>query len=116
MNGLIDQAMNYLADAIRGTDGDIANSITVTNDTVFTANHTGWLVCTLTTNSGQTVAPYAALESYKANGTTQTGLVSSIWGITSNGATLSVQGPVKKGCKYRVHAVRCSIASTRIYT
>ena len=105
---------NILADKITAA-GDNASTISITNDTVFTASKTGWLVCTLTTNSGQSVAPYAALEAYKANGTTQIGIVSSSWGITTNGANLTAQGPVKSGNKYRVHGVRCSIASTRIF-
>lgn len=89
-------------------------TISVTNDTVFTCSSTGWLVCTLTTNSGQTVAPYVAIELYNSSGT-QIGVIASSWGITTNGATLSVQAPVQNGQKYRVHAVRCSIGAARIY-
>lgn len=86
----------------------------ITNDTAFTASSTGWAVCTLTTNSGQTTAPYASFDIY--NGNTYIGLIDSNWGLVTSGATLSVSGPVQKGQNYRVHAVRCSIASFRIFT
>lgn len=110
---ITDSDGNILADKITAA-GDNASSISISNDVIFTASKTGWLVCTLTTNSGQTIAPYAALEAYKANGS-PIGIISSGWGITTNGANLTVQGPVKSGGKYRVHGVRCSIASTRIF-
>lgn len=89
-------------------------TISVTNDTVFTCSATGWLVCALTTNSGQTIAPYVGFELYDSNNT-NIGLLASAWGITTNGATITVQAPVQSGQKYRVHAVRCSISGTRIY-
>lgn len=118
MTGQTDRVLGYIADTlpdkIHGADGDKYKTISVTNDTTFKAAYSGWLVCTLTTNNSVSLAPYASLDAYKASGS-QTGIVSSIWGITANGATLTVQGPIKKGCKYRVHAVRCSIASTRVF-
>ena len=95
-------------------DGDRFVLASVSAETVFTATYTGWLSCTLTTTSGVTVAPYAALEAYSGSGTNN-GVVTATWGITTCGASLTVSGPVKKGCKYRIHAVRCSIASTRIF-
>lgn len=107
----IDNSSSYI-----GAESGVTPSraaISVTNDTVFTSQYTGWLVCTLTTNSGQTIAPYVALEVFE--GTTNVGVISTNWGITTNGAVLSVSAPVQKGQNYRIHAVRCSISACYVY-
>lgn len=95
-------------------DGDNFQLVSVTAETVFTSAYTGWLSCVLTSDRGISVAPYAALEAYSSSNVNN-GVVSAAWGITTSGASVNVSGLVKKGCKYRIHAVRCTIASTRIF-
>lgn len=112
-DAILDDIADLKSTAIVGATTNYT-TISVTNDTVFTCSKTGWLVCTLTTNSGQSVAPYVALELYNSSNV-NVGVLSSSWGITTNGATITVQAPVQSGQKYRIHAVRCSIGAARIY-
>lgn len=118
MNLSIKEVINKLLIAqtstIHGADADKRQSITITSNTIFTAPCTGWLVCGGTTDSGQTLGPYMALQAVTDVGDVTYNMNAS-WGVTNAGAYVSVSGPIKKGCKYRVYTLRCSISGAYIF-
>lgn len=105
---------NVLSEKVSGVDATKMQPLSgIVNDDVFESLYTGWLAVTVKTNSGQTMAPYIAIEAN--NGSNNYGIASS-WGITTSGATMIVGAPVLKGCRYRIHCVRCTITDVRVFT
>ena len=94
-----------------GRNVTISGTTTGTTDkvTTFTATKTGWVCAEVLTNSGVTMAPY--IQARDSNNV----MIDSKWGITNNGASLSVGFPVIKGQTYNIRYLRSSLNFIKIF-
>lgn len=94
-----------------GRNATITGTTTGTTDkvTTFTATKTGWVCAEVLTNSGVTMAPY--IQARDSNNV----MIDSKWGITNNGASLSVGFPVIKGQTYNIKYLRSSLNFIKIF-
>ena len=109
MNNIEDGIEELNSNKISGVTNNVNETIPITNGVV-TATRSGWLSVSATCDSGVSLAPF--LEVRAENGLP----LGSAWGITASGSSLRVSVPAKKGQKYSVYGVRCTIgASARLH-